>query len=75
MSNDDLERVTLLEVVMSRGIQALSKDELERLHTLLEQKDYSNDTKAQKSKKKLLKKISIAIYDKDEKSGNSFKMS
>ena len=75
MSNDDLERVTLLEVVMSRGIQALTRDELERLHTLLEQKDYSNDSKAQKSKKKLLKKISIAIYDKDEKYGNSFKMS
>lgn len=75
MSNDDLERVTLLEVVMSRGVQALTQDELERLHTLLEQKDYSNDPKAQKSKKKLLKKISNAIYDKDEKSGNSFKMS
>ncbi|MGI0087776.1 MAG: hypothetical protein ACREBI_07420 [Nitrosotalea sp.] len=75
MSNDDLERVTLLEVVMSRGIQALSRVELERLHTLLEQKDYGNDTKAQKSKKKLLKKISIAIYDKDEKYGSSFKMS
>jgi hypothetical protein len=75
MSSDDLERVTLLEVVMSRGVQALSRVELERLHTLLEQKDYSNDPKAQKSKKKLLKKISIAIYDKDEKYGNSFKMS
>jgi hypothetical protein len=75
MSNDDLERVTLLEVIMSRGVQALSRVELERLHTLLEQKDYSNDPKAQKSKKKLLKKILIAIYDKDEKYGNSFKMS
>lgn len=75
MSNDDLERVTLLEAVMSRGIQALSMVELERLHTLLEQKDYGNDVKAQKSKKKLLKKISIVIYDKDEKYGNSFKMS
>lgn len=75
MSNDDLERVALLEAVMSRGIQALSIVELDRLHTLLEQKDYGNDAKAQKSKKKLLKKISIAIYDKDEKYGNSFKMS
>ncbi len=75
MSNDDLERVTLLDAVMSRVIQALTIVELERLHTLLEQKDYGNDGKAQKSKKKLLKKISIAIYDKDEKYGNSFKIS
>ncbi|MDE1727315.1 MAG: hypothetical protein KGH89_08665 [Thaumarchaeota archaeon] len=60
---------------MSRGIHALSRDDLERLHYLVEQKDYSHDKKAQKSKKKLLKKIAIAIYDQDEKYGNSFKIS
>ncbi|MDE1828954.1 MAG: hypothetical protein KGI25_01395 [Thaumarchaeota archaeon] len=75
MSSEDLERLRLLDVVMNRGIHALSRDELERLHSLLEQKDYSNDTKAQKSKAKLLKKISIAIYDYDVKYGNSFKTS
>ncbi|MGI0046028.1 MAG: hypothetical protein ACREBB_02405 [Nitrosotalea sp.] len=75
MSDEDLERLNLLDVIMNRGIHALSGDELERLHSLLEQKDYSHDPKAQKSKKKLLKKISIAIYDHNEKYGNSFKIS
>ena len=75
MSSEDIERLKLLDVVMNRGIHALSRVELERLHYLLEQKDYSHDTKAQKSKTKLLKKISIAIYDYDEKYGNSFKTS
>ncbi|HKU32642.1 MAG TPA: hypothetical protein VJR22_02190 [Candidatus Nitrosotalea sp.] len=75
MSNEDLERQQLLDEVMNRGIHVLSRIELERLHYLLEQKDYSHDPKAQKSKKKLLKKISIAIYDYDIKYGNSFKTS
>ncbi len=74
MSSEDLERLRLLDVVMNRGINALSRDDLERLHYLLEQKDYGHDPKAQKSKRKLLKKISIAIYDYDEKY-NSFKTS
>jgi len=75
MSSDDLERQNLLDAVMNRGIHILSRIELERLHYLLEQKDYSHDAKAEKSKKKLLKKISIAIYDYDMKYGNSFKAS
>lgn len=75
MSSEDLERLKLLDVVMNRGIHALSRDDLERLHYLLEQKDYGHDAKAQKSKAKLLKKISIAIYDYDVKFGNSFKTS
>ena len=75
MSSEDLERQKLLDEVMNRGIHVLSRIELERLHYLLEQKDYSHDAKAQKSKKKLLKKISIAIYDYDIKYGNSFKTS
>ncbi len=72
---DDLERLKLLDVVMNRGIQALSRSELERLHFLLEQKDYGHDAKAQKSKAKLLKKISVAIFDYDVKYDNSFKTS
>ncbi len=75
MSSEDVERLKLLDEVMHRGIHVLSRIELERLHYLLEQKDYSHDAKAQKSKKKLLKKISIAIYDYDMKFGNSFKIS
>ena len=75
MSSDDVERLNLLDAVMNRGIHVLSRTELERLHYLLEQKDYGHDAKAEKSKKKLLKKISIAIYDYDMKYGNSFKTS
>lgn len=75
MSNEDLERVQLLDIVMTRGMHALSREDLERLHFLLEQKDYSHDAKAQKSKRKLLKKISVALFDYDEKSANSFKTS
>lgn len=73
MSGEDKERVQLLDVVMNQGIRALSRDELERLQFLLEQKDYSHDTKAQRSKTKLLKKISAKIYSYDKKQGNSFK--
>lgn len=70
-----MERLNLLDAVMNRGVQGLSRIELERLQFLLEKKDYSHDTKAQKSKTKLLKKISGAICKYDEKYGNSFKAS
>ena len=75
MSSEDLERLKLLDVVMNRGINALSREDLGRLHDLVEQKDYGQNPKADKSKAKLLKKISIAIYDYDVKFGNSFKTS
>ena len=74
-SGDDLERLQLLEIVYQRGINALTRQDLERLHDLIEQKDYSHDKKAQRSKKKILKKIGNAIYDIDTKYGNSFKTS
>ncbi len=74
-NQEDLERLKLLDVVFLKGVQGLSRLELERLQFLLEKKDYGHDTKAQKSKTKLLKKISVAIYDYDEKYGNSFKIS
>jgi len=73
--SDDLERLRFLNIVSQKGIKALSRIELERLQYLIEQKDYSYDTKAQKSKTKLLKQIAIAIYDYDVKYGNSFKTS
>ncbi|MDE1862167.1 MAG: hypothetical protein KGI33_04565 [Thaumarchaeota archaeon] len=75
MSEEDRERQALLDVVMNSGVRGLSRTELERLHDLLEHKDYGADRKAQRSKKRLLKKISAAIYDYDEKFGNSFKTS
>ncbi len=74
-NDDDLERLQLLDVISRQGIHALSREELERLHTLVEKKDYSHDRKAQKSKAKLLKKIGNAIYDHYQKQGNSFKTS
>jgi hypothetical protein len=74
-NSDDLERLQLLDVVFTRGVNALSREELERLHDLIEKKDYSHDKKAQKSKTKLLKKIGNAIYDHDVKYDNSFKTS
>ena len=74
-SNDDLERLRLLDVVSQRGIGGLTRVQLERLQILVEQKDYNHDPKAQKSKMKLLSKIAIAIYDYDEKYGSSFKTS
>ena len=74
-SNDDLERLQLLDIVAQRGVKGLARPQLERLQILVEQKDYSNNTKAQKSKMKLLSQIAIAIYELDEKYGNSFKMS
>jgi len=72
---DDLERLHLLDKVFTKGVNALSMIELERLYDLIKKKDYSHDKKAQKSKTKLLKKIGNAIYDHDVKYGNSFKMS
>lgn len=73
-SEEDLERLKLLDIVFLKGIHGLSRPELERLQHLIEKKEY-HGIKAQKSKTKLLKKISIAIYDYDEKYGNSFKIS
>lgn len=66
-SNDDLERQLLLDVVAQRGVKRLSRVQLERLQILVEKKDYSADSKAQKSKMKLLSQIAMAIYDYDEK--------
>ena len=74
-NSEDLERLQLLDIVFTKGVNALSREQLERLHDLIEKKDYSHDKKARKSKAKLLKKIGNAIYDHDVKYGNSFKMS
>ena len=74
-SNDDLERLQLLDIVAQKGVKGLTRMQLERLQILVEQKDYSSNPKAQKSKMKLLSQIAIAIYDYDEKFGNSFKTS
>jgi hypothetical protein len=60
---DNIERRRLLEIVSKKGVYALTRTELEHLHDLLEIVDYSENEKTNRSKKKLLKKINIAIYE------------
>ena len=66
-NDDDIERIELLDFVSKKGLKALTSSQLERLHVLVEKKDYSNSKKAQRSKIKLLKQISRAIYDSYQK--------
>ena len=68
ISSDDIERVELLEIVSSTktGLKMLSKEQLERLHKLVHDKDYTNDQEAEKSKKELHEKINNRIYDLGE---------
>ena len=61
--SDDIERRRLLEIIYKNGVYVLTRSELERLHTLLELKSYRENRKANRSKKKLLKRINIAIYE------------
>jgi hypothetical protein len=58
---DDIERRRLLELISKKGLKVLTRAELEHLQILLEVKDYRMNEKANKAKKKLLKKINIAI--------------
>jgi hypothetical protein len=60
---DDIERRRLLELISKKGLKVLTRAELEHLQILLEVKDYRMNEKANKAKKKLLKKINIAIYE------------
>ena len=64
---DDTERRRLLEIIYKKGVYALTRSELERLHTLIEHKSYGNNTKANRSKRRLLKEINIAIYESSKK--------
>ena len=65
---EDSERIELLEIVSSSkiGLKILSKEQLERLHRLVEGKDYSHDVEALISKIELLKKINNRLYDLGE---------
>jgi len=68
ISSDDIERVELLEIVSSTktGLKMLSKEQLNRLYKLVNDKDYANDIETEKSKKDLLEKINNRIYDLGE---------
>ena len=66
LTEDDKERIKLLEEVSKKQVKNLSLKQLIRLQELLEKKDYSNEKKANKSKKKLLNQINVEIYKHDD---------
>ena len=66
LTDDDKERIKLLEEVSKKQVKNLSLEQLIRLQELLEKKDYSNEKKANKSKKKLLTQINVEIYKRDD---------
>lgn len=66
LEDDDQERLMLLEIVSKKGLRVLTLEQLMRLQTLVEKKDYDHNKKALKSKMKLLEKISYEIYNKEK---------
>ena len=66
LTDEDKERIKLLNQVSKKTVKILSLEQLIRLQELLENKDYNNQKKANKSKKKLLKDINVEIYKRDD---------
>ena len=66
LTDEDKERIKLLNQVSKKTVKTLSLEQLIRLQELLEKKDYSNQKKAAKSKKKLLNQINVEIYKRDD---------
>ena len=66
LTEEDKERIKLLNQVSKKSVKILSLEQLIRLQELLENKDYSNQKKANKSKKKILKDINVEIYKRDD---------
>ena len=66
LEDDDQERLLLLEIVSKKGLRVLTTEQLFRLQTLVEKKDYDHNKKTLKSKTKLLEKISHEIYNKEK---------
>ena len=66
LTEEDKERIKLLNQVSKKSVKILSLEQLIRLQELLENKDYSNQKKANKSKKKLMKDINVEIYKRDD---------
>ena len=66
LTDEDKERVKLLNEVTKKQVKNLSLEQLIRLQELLEKKDYSDQKKADKSKKKLLSQINVEIYKRDD---------
>jgi len=66
LTDDDKERIKLLEEVSKNKFKNFTLEQLIRLQELVEKKDYSNEKKANKSKKKLLTQINVEIYKHDD---------
>ena len=65
ITSEDVERIELLKIVSSSktGLKMLSKEQLERLYRLVDDKDYTQNIETEKSKKELLEKINNRLYD------------
>ena len=66
LTDEDKERVKLLNEISKNKFKNLSLEQLIRLQELVEKKDYSYDKKANRSKKKLLTQINVEIYKRDD---------
>ncbi len=66
LTDEDKERVKLLNEVEKNKFKNFSLEQLIRLQELLEKKDYSHQKKVEKSKKKLLNQINVEIYKRDD---------
>jgi|TARA_Y100001947_G_scaffold67574_1_gene57000 hypothetical protein len=66
LTDDDKERIKFLEEVSKNKFKNFTLEQLIRLQELVEKKDYSNEKKANKSKKKLLTQINVEIYKHDD---------
>ena len=66
LTDDDKERIKLLEEVLKNKFKNFSLEQLIRLQELVEKKDYGHDKKANKSKKKLLTQINVEINKHDD---------
>jgi len=66
LTDEDKERIKLLNEVSENKLKNLSLEQLIRLQELLEKKDYRHQKKADKSKKKLLSQINVEIYKRKD---------
>ena len=66
LTEEDKERIKLLGEVSKNKFKNLSLEQLIRLQELVEKKDYNNQKKVDKSKKKLLNQINVEIYKRDD---------
>ena len=66
LTDEDKERIKLLNEISKNRFKNFSLEQLIRLQELLEKKDYTNQKKAAKSKKKLLSQINVEIYKRED---------